>query len=129
VRDTTSESVALANAGLALIHLGRHRQGMALVRESLVLEERNGGLPEMADMHQELGHTLEQTGHLPEAWAAFSEHRRLSTKFRSGAACCAELRKALRPSSDSVKWRCARPQQVRKRSQGHCRSKACGRWA
>ena len=85
VRDTTSESVALANAGLALIHLGRHRQGMALVRESLVLEERNGGLPEMADMHQELGHTLEQTGHLPEAWAAFSEHRRLSDEVSQRA--------------------------------------------
>ena len=58
---------------------------MALVRESLVLEERNGGLPEMADMHQELGHTLEQTGHLPEAWAAFSEHRRLSDEVSQRA--------------------------------------------
>jgi diguanylate cyclase (GGDEF)-like protein len=85
VRDTTSESVALANAGLALIHLGRHRQGMALVRESLVLEERNGGLPEMADMHKELGHTLEQTGHLTEAWAAYSEHRRLSDEVSQRA--------------------------------------------
>lgn len=78
LHDVTSESVALTNAGLAQIHLGQHVQGMQRVRQALVLEERLGGLPEMADMQQELGLALEKTGHLKEAWAALSEHRRLS---------------------------------------------------
>jgi diguanylate cyclase (GGDEF)-like protein len=78
VRDLSSESVALTNAGLAQIQLGDHVQGVQKVRQALVLEERSGGLPQMAEIHSELGLALEKTGHLHEAWAAFNEHRRLS---------------------------------------------------
>lgn len=78
VRDLNSESVALTNAGLAQIHLGNHAQGVQRVRQALELEERGGGLPEMAGIQDELGMALEKTGHLQEAWVAFNEHRRLS---------------------------------------------------
>ena len=38
VKDLSSESVALTNAGLAHIALGRHEEGKALVRQALMLE-------------------------------------------------------------------------------------------
>jgi hypothetical protein len=78
VKDRSSESVALTNAGLALIALGQHDAGRALVREALVLEERAGALTQMLDIQEELGHALERAGLLREAWQALSEHRRLA---------------------------------------------------
>ncbi len=76
--DLASESVALANAGMALIGMGRFDEGKRMVRESLLLEERAGGLPMMATIQGEFGDALEKAHRLPEAWAAFVEHRRLS---------------------------------------------------
>ena len=76
--DPVNESLALTNAGLALIGLQRIDEGSALVRQALLLEERAGGLPAMADMQRELGHALETAGRLPEAWAAYTDHRRLA---------------------------------------------------
>ena len=78
VRDLSSESVALINAGLAHIGLGRPEQGTALIRQALLIEERTSGLPGVADVHRELGQALEKAGRLKEAWAALVEHRRLS---------------------------------------------------
>jgi diguanylate cyclase (GGDEF)-like protein len=72
------ESVALMNAGLAHIGLGRRDKGTALIRQSAVIEARNSGLPGLADIHRELGAALEKHGHLKEAWAAWTEHRRLA---------------------------------------------------
>ena len=76
--DPTTEALALTNTGLAQIGLGRIDEGSALVRQALLLEERAGGLPTMASTQGEFGHALEQAGRLPEAWAAYVEHRRLS---------------------------------------------------
>ena len=79
VHDLSSEAVALTNAGLALIGLGRHDEGARMVREALLLEERAGGLPGMANIQNEFGQALEKAGLLADAWAAFVEHRRLSS--------------------------------------------------
>ena len=73
VKDPSSESVALTNAGLAMIALGRHEAGKALV-----LEENAGALTEMLSIQEELGHALEKAGLLTEAWQALTEHRRLA---------------------------------------------------
>ncbi|MDO9092465.1 MAG: diguanylate cyclase [Rubrivivax sp.] len=78
VNDLSSESVALTNAGLAMIALGRHDEGRALVREALVKEESAGALSQMLAIQEELGHALEKAGLLNEAWQALSEHRRLA---------------------------------------------------
>ena len=80
VRDPLIESVALTNAGLALISMGDPVEGTRMVRESLLLEERAGAITAMAQIQLELGQTLERTGHLPQAWAALMEHRRLAAE-------------------------------------------------
>ncbi|MDO9075797.1 MAG: diguanylate cyclase [Rubrivivax sp.] len=76
--DPSSEALALTNAGLAQIGLGRVDEGSARVRQALLMAERAGDLPTMAGTQGELGHALESAGRLPEAWAAYVEHRRLS---------------------------------------------------
>jgi diguanylate cyclase (GGDEF)-like protein len=81
VRDHSSESVALANAGLALIALGRHREGTPLVRQALLIEERAGALTSMAEIQREFGVALERAGQLGPAWKALVEHRRLADEL------------------------------------------------
>jgi diguanylate cyclase (GGDEF)-like protein len=78
VKDKSSESVALTNSGLAMIGLGRHAEGQALVRQALVIEEAAGALTEMLAIQEELGHALEKAGLLRAAWQALSEHRRMA---------------------------------------------------
>jgi diguanylate cyclase (GGDEF)-like protein len=78
VRDAATESVALTNAGLALISMGRRDEGMRLVQDSLVIEQRAGALTNVSEIRRELGLYLEKAGFLPEAWAALTEHRRLA---------------------------------------------------
>ncbi len=78
VKDPVIESVALTNAGLALISLNRRDEGMRLARQALMLEERAGALTSMSQIQEELGLALERNGHLREAWAALLEHRRLA---------------------------------------------------
>ncbi len=80
VREPIVESVALTNAGLALIALGDREQGTGLVQQSLMLEERAGAITAMSMIQLELGLTLERAGHLPQAWAALMEHRRLAAE-------------------------------------------------
>ncbi len=77
-RDRAAESVALTNAGLAMIHLGQREQGVAMVEQSLALERRAGATTQVATILGELGQALERSGHLGQAYAALSEHRRLS---------------------------------------------------
>jgi diguanylate cyclase (GGDEF)-like protein len=72
------DPVALASAGLALISLGQRDDGMRRVRESLDILQRNGALTTTVQVQHELGSTLERAGFLADAWAAFSEHRRLA---------------------------------------------------
>ncbi len=77
-RDPVTESVALTNSGLALIGMGQRDAGLQMVRESLVIEERAGGLTAMAQIQREAGLYLERAGFLADAWEAFTEHRRLA---------------------------------------------------
>lgn len=78
IRDLGSQSVALANAGLALIAMGRRQQGLELARQSLAIDERTGSLTNLSVMHQELGTYLERAGFLHDAWLEDVEHRRLA---------------------------------------------------
>ena len=78
VKELSSESVALTNAGLASIALGRHEEGKALVRQALMLEERGGALSEMLAIQLEFGVMLEKVGLLRDAWVALTEYRRLA---------------------------------------------------
>jgi diguanylate cyclase (GGDEF)-like protein len=76
LHDPTSESVALANIGLAQIMLGRKDEGLRRVRESMALDEKSGAGAELAALYNELGHYLERAGHSAEAYAAYREYRR-----------------------------------------------------
>ena len=78
VKELSSESVALTNAGLASIALGRHEEGKALVRQALMLEERGGALSEMLAIQLEFGVMLEKVGLLRDGWVALTEYRRLA---------------------------------------------------
>lgn len=76
LHDPTSESVALANIGLAQIMLGRKDEGLRRVRESMAIDEKSGADAELASLYSELGHYLERAGHAADAYAAYREHRR-----------------------------------------------------
>jgi diguanylate cyclase (GGDEF)-like protein len=85
LQDPASETVALTNAGLALIALGHLDEGMGLVGQALSLCDRAGGLTDMADIQQELGLTLEKAGQLERAWPALLAYRRLADEvFQRG---------------------------------------------
>jgi diguanylate cyclase (GGDEF)-like protein len=76
LHDPTSESVALANIGLAQIMLGRKDEGLRQVRASMAIDEKSGAGAELAALYNELGHYLERAGHAADAYAAYREHRR-----------------------------------------------------
>jgi diguanylate cyclase (GGDEF)-like protein len=76
VKDSAIESVSMSNAGLAMIALGRHAEGRALVQQALALEESAGSVTHALSVQAELGAALEQAGLLKEAWATLSEQRR-----------------------------------------------------
>lgn len=78
VRSVSSESLALTNAGLALISMHRKAEGLKQVQAALAIEERTGSLASMSDTYRELGTYLERAGDLKEAFDAFREHRRLA---------------------------------------------------
>ena len=78
IKDLSSESVALANGGLALVAMGHHDEGQRMVGQALMLEESAGSLTLMLDIQQELGQMLEKVGLLRAAWTALSEYRRLA---------------------------------------------------
>jgi diguanylate cyclase (GGDEF)-like protein len=80
VKDLSSESVALTNAGLALVALGQHEEGQRLVGQAMMLEESAGAMTEMLEIQEELGQTLEKAGLLRQAWTALSAYRRLAAE-------------------------------------------------
>lgn len=80
LHDRSSESLALANGGLAHIMLGHKAQGLQRVRASMALDEQAGELAEVAATQGELGHYLEKAGHPGDAYAAYRDFRRLSER-------------------------------------------------
>ena len=81
IKDPGLESVALANAGLALIAMGRAAEGLPLSREALKIQQNVGALTDMSIQQEELGAALEKAGLLKEAWQALSEHRKLADEM------------------------------------------------
>jgi diguanylate cyclase (GGDEF)-like protein len=79
MKTSEAESVALANAGLALIGMKRKDEGVPLVRQSMALEERTGSARSIADSARELGDALEKAGYPQDALAAYRQYRQLAT--------------------------------------------------
>lgn len=78
LKDSTSETVALANIGLAHISLQHLELGKRYVRDALAIDEARGSVSGVSDLWNELGTYLEKAGDLPGAAAAYHQHRRLS---------------------------------------------------
>ncbi len=76
-RNTSAESLARTNIGLAKIALGRVAEGREDVRAGIMLDEQQGALSYAASGWQELAAYLEKFGDLPGAVAAYREHRRM----------------------------------------------------
>src|SRR5262249_29925780 len=79
MRTREAESVAMANAGLALIGMKRKDEGVPLVRQSMALEERSGSARSLAESARELGTALEKAGYLDDALAAYRQYRQMAT--------------------------------------------------
>jgi diguanylate cyclase (GGDEF)-like protein len=79
-RNTSAESTARANIGLAKILMGRVAEGREDVRAPITLEEQQGALAYASTDWKELGEYLERAGDLPGAVAAYREHRRMSER-------------------------------------------------
>ncbi|MEO8806820.1 MAG: diguanylate cyclase [Burkholderiaceae bacterium] len=77
LKDSVSETVALANLGLAHISLKNLELGKRYVREAIAIDERRGSASGVSDLVRELGVYLEKAGDLPGAVAAYHRHRRL----------------------------------------------------
>ncbi|MEK8051837.1 tetratricopeptide repeat-containing diguanylate cyclase [Ideonella sp. DXS22W] len=76
--DANSESVALANIGLALVSLHRLDEGLAHLAQAMAVEERAGAEGALALLVQEQGTYLERAGYLREAFASYQRLRPLA---------------------------------------------------
>ena len=81
INDLSSQSVALANTGLALISMKRKDEGLPLVRESMSIDERAGSASSISDSARELGSYLERAGYLDDALAAYHQYRQMSDEL------------------------------------------------
>ena len=79
LHDTGTETVALANMGLAQISLHQLELGKRHVHEAIAIEDRRGSVTGQSELWRELGTYLEKAGDLPDAIAAYQRHRRLAT--------------------------------------------------
>ena len=79
LQDTNSETVALANMGLAHISLQHIELGKQYVNRAISADERRGSLNGVSDMVGELGFYLEKAGDAAGAVAAYHRHRRMAT--------------------------------------------------
>jgi len=79
LNDKSSETVALANIGLAHISLHHLELGKRFLYEAMAIDERRGSATSVADMYRELGVYLERAGDAAGAIAAYHTHRRMIT--------------------------------------------------
>ncbi|MDP3821882.1 MAG: diguanylate cyclase [Burkholderiales bacterium] len=77
LKDSVSETVALANIGLAHISLQHLDLGKRYVREAIAIDERRGSIGGVSDLLRELGVYLEKAGDAAGAVDAYHRHRRL----------------------------------------------------
>ena len=84
-RSQNVASLVLLNRGIALIQLGRLRQGQESVRLSVIQDMQNGALGYAAESLIELGEALEKAGDLPGAYKALREARELDASASSQA--------------------------------------------
>ena len=77
LKDSVSETVALANIGLAHISLQHLELGKRYVHEAIMIDERRGSVGGVSDLLLELGVYLEKAGDTAGAVAAYHRHRRL----------------------------------------------------
>jgi len=84
LNDASSETVAVANIGLAHIAMQHFEIGKRYVRQATEMDERRGSLTGVSGMYRELGLYLERAGDLPGAIAAYHAHRRLDTTILQG---------------------------------------------
>ena len=82
--DTTIETVALANIGLAHISMHQVELGKRYMREATAIDERRGSLTSVSDLNHDLGVYLEKAGDLKGAVAAYHEHRRIAAGLLRG---------------------------------------------
>ena len=81
LRDTSGETVALANIGLAHISLKDFDAGKRFVNEAIAIDERRGALGGVAMAYSELGVYLEKAGDFAGAAQAFHKHRQLNDEI------------------------------------------------
>jgi diguanylate cyclase (GGDEF)-like protein len=80
-KSQSAESVALANAGLALLGQRRKDEGIKLVHESMALDEHSGSPRYVADLANELGRALEKGGYHADALAAYRQYRQMADEL------------------------------------------------
>ncbi|WP_374674779.1 diguanylate cyclase [Ideonella sp.] len=68
--DPNGHAFALVNRGVAWVHLGRHDEGLALVRTAVEIAERTGNQRELADLVEQQVAALEAAGRPQEALQA-----------------------------------------------------------
>jgi diguanylate cyclase (GGDEF)-like protein len=79
-RNSSAESLARTNGGLAKIALGRVAEGREDVRTGIMLEEQQGALSYASSDWRDLAHYLERAGDLAGAVHAYGEHRRVTAR-------------------------------------------------
>lgn len=79
-RNTSAESTARANIGLAKIVMDRVAEGREDVRAAIMLDAQQGALAYASDGWKELADYLERAGDLAGSVAAYREHRRMSER-------------------------------------------------
>ena len=82
--DSSSETVALANIGLAHISMQHIELGKRYVYEGMAIDQHRGSVNGVADLYRELGLYLEKAGDMNSAIEAYHEHRRLVTGILRG---------------------------------------------
>jgi len=81
IADPRTESVALANIGLALVSLHRLDEGLVAMRQAFAIDERANARTNMANTLAEQGLYLERAGYAHEAYAVLRRHRVLADEL------------------------------------------------
>ena len=81
LKDVGSETVALANIGLAHISMKNFDTGKRFVEQAMAIDERRGSITGVSGTLNELGTYLEKAGDLPGAVQAYHRHRLLNDQI------------------------------------------------